>query len=66
MLEDLVTALDRQAVTLVFAEMKGPVKEKTRQFGLRASIPDDRFFPTLEGAVEAWQAQTGRPSRSQP
>ncbi len=58
MLEDLVTALDRRAVSLVFAEMKGPVKEKLRQFGLRTSIPDDRFFPTLESAVEAWHAQT--------
>jgi high affinity sulfate transporter 1 len=65
MLDDLVTALDRQGVTLVFAEMKGPVKEKTRQFGLRTSIPDDRFFPTLESAVEAWQAQTGLPPRPQ-
>ncbi|HEY5247384.1 MAG TPA: SulP family inorganic anion transporter, partial [Dermatophilaceae bacterium] len=65
MLEDLVTALDRQGVRLVFAEMKGPVKEKTRQFGLRTSIPDDRFFPTLESAVEAWQAQASLPPRSQ-
>jgi len=45
--------------------MKGPVKEKTRQFGLRTSIPDDRFFPTLESAVEAWQAQTSHPPSSQ-
>ena len=65
MLQDLVTDLDRQGVTLVFAEMKGPAKEKTRQFGLRTSIPDDRFFPTLESAVEAWQAQTGLPPRPQ-
>jgi len=48
----LVTALDRQGVTLVFAEMKGPVKEKARQFGLSATIPDVRLFPTLEEAVE--------------
>lgn len=61
MLEDLVTALDRQGVTLVFAEMKGPVREKTREYGLNATIPDDRFFPTLETAVEAWQAQAVLP-----
>jgi MFS superfamily sulfate permease-like transporter len=52
MLEDLVTDLDQQAVTLVFAEMKGPVKEKARQFGLGTRIPDYRFF-------RPW----GRPSR---
>ena len=61
MLEDLAAALDRQGVTLVFAEMKGPVKEKARQFGLSATIPDDRFFPTLETAVAAWRATTGLP-----
>jgi len=61
MLEDLVPALDRQGVTLVFAEMKGPVKEKARQFGLSTTIPDDRFFPTLGTAVAAWKAQAGLP-----
>jgi high affinity sulfate transporter 1 len=61
MLEDLVTDLDQQGVTLVFAEMKGPVKEKTREYGLSATIPDDRFFPTLDTAVEAWRAQAGLP-----
>ena len=60
MLEDLVTDLDRQGVTLVFAEMKGPVKEKARQFGLGTTIPDDRFFPTLGTAVKAWRAENSR------
>jgi high affinity sulfate transporter 1 len=60
MLEDLVTDLDQQGVTLVFAEMKGPVKEKARQFGLGTTIPDDRFFPTLGTAVKAWRAQGSR------
>ena len=55
MLEDLVADLDRQGVTLVFAEMKGPVKEKARQFGLGTTLPDDRFFPTLGTAVKAWK-----------
>ena len=61
MLEDLVTDLDQQGVTLVFAEMKGPVKEKARQFGLSKRIPDDRFFPTLGTAVKAWRAQADQP-----
>jgi len=60
MLEDLVTDLDQQRVTLVFAEMKGPVKEKARQFGLGTTIPDDRFFPTLGTAVKAWRAESSR------
>jgi high affinity sulfate transporter 1 len=61
MLDELVKSLDRQGVTLVFAEMKGPVKEKTRQYGLNATIPDDRFFPTLGTAVKAWRVQAGLP-----
>jgi high affinity sulfate transporter 1 len=65
MLDDLVADLDRQGVTLVFAEMKGPVKDKARQYGLSPAIPDDRFFPTLQSAVETWQAQSGLPPRSQ-
>jgi MFS superfamily sulfate permease-like transporter len=60
MLEDLVVDLDQQGVTLVFAEMKGPVKEKARQFGLGATIPDERFFPTLGTAVKAWRARSPR------
>ena len=61
MLEDLVPALDRQGVTLVFAEMKGPVKEKARQFGASTTIPEDRFFPTMGTAVAAWKAQAVLP-----
>jgi hypothetical protein len=45
----------------VFAEMKGPVKEKIRQFGLSTTIQDDRFFPTLGTTVAAWKAQAGLP-----
>ena len=60
MLEDLVPALDRQGITLVFAEMKGPVKEKMRRYGLGATIPDDRFFPTLGTAVKAWRAESSQ------
>jgi MFS superfamily sulfate permease-like transporter len=60
MLEDLVTDLDGQGITLVFAEMKGPVKEKARQLGLGAALPDDRFFPTLGTAVKAWRAASAR------
>jgi hypothetical protein len=37
------------------------VKEKTREYGLSATIPDDRFFPTLDTAVEALRAQAGLP-----
>ena len=60
MLEDLVTAMDAQGVTLVFAELKGPVKEKARRFGLSATLPDDRFFPSVSAAVAAWESGGSR------
>ncbi len=56
MLEDLVTALDAQGVRLVFAELKGPVKEKARRFGLSATLSDDRFFPSVNAAVAAFES----------
>lgn len=59
MLEDLVASLDRHGVSLVFAEMSGPVKDKARRFGLSGAIPDDHFFVTIESAVQAWQEQAG-------
>ena len=39
--------------------MKGPVKEKAREYGLATTIPDDRFFPTVGTAVKAWRARAG-------
>jgi MFS superfamily sulfate permease-like transporter len=39
-------------IELCFAEMKDPVKDKLRRFGLYARF-DERFFATLEDAVSA-------------
>ena len=59
MLEDLTPILDRAGTRLVFAEMKDPVREKMRQYGLGATLPDDRFYPTLKAAVRAYKGLTG-------
>jgi MFS superfamily sulfate permease-like transporter len=59
MLDDLAADLRRHGVTLVFAELKGVVRDKLRAYELDPEIPDEQFFPTLEGAVEAYRAQTG-------
>lgn len=58
MLDDLVAALDADGHRLVIAELKHPVREKLRQFGLEQSLPDERFYPTIESAVAACQQAT--------
>ena len=53
MLEDLDHDLGRQGVRLVFAEMKGPVRDRLRNYGLEKTIGPDRFFRTVDEAVAA-------------
>ena len=52
---DMLAALDETLHTahieLCFAEMKGPVKDKLKRFGLFARLGEDLFFPTIGAAV---------------
>ena len=59
MLDDLALDLQDQGCRLVFAEMKDPVRAKLRQFGMEHALPDDRFYPTIESAVDSCQRETG-------
>jgi MFS superfamily sulfate permease-like transporter len=53
---DSLLALDeilaQQGIELCFAEMKDPVKDKLKRFGLFAHFGEKRFFPTIESAVQ--------------
>jgi len=51
MLAELDAELDQAGVHLVFAEMKDPVKDKLKRFGLFAHLGEEAFFPTIEAAV---------------
>jgi high affinity sulfate transporter 1 len=51
--------LAHNGVRLVFAEMKGPVKDHLGQLGLEGRFGLDRFFPTMGTAVSAYVAETG-------
>jgi high affinity sulfate transporter 1 len=51
--------LDAQGTTIVFAEMKDPVRRKIERYGLTSEIEPHHFFPTIESAVTAFRAQTG-------
>jgi MFS superfamily sulfate permease-like transporter len=51
MLEDLDKTLDESGVTLCFAELKDPVKDKLKRFGIFEQIGEEYFFPTVGSAV---------------
>ena len=55
-LVDLENALKAAGVKLAFAEIKGPVKDKFRRFGLMDLIGEDFVFPTVGAAVDAYHA----------
>jgi high affinity sulfate transporter 1 len=54
MLIELQERLQASGATLCFAEMKDPVKDKLKRFGLYTRIGEDRFFATLGEAVAAY------------
>jgi high affinity sulfate transporter 1 len=69
MLEDLDEWLNERGVSLVFAELKDPVREKIERYELTRTIDKSHFFPTLDDAVAAYVRQTGadwRPADSAP
>lgn len=51
MLTELDEALYKAGVELCFAEMKDPVKDKLKRFGLFARFGENQFFPTIGEAV---------------
>jgi high affinity sulfate transporter 1 len=60
MLAELDEALADSGIELCFAEMKGPVKDKLKRFGLFAHFGRDAFFATIDDAVRAWRAAPRR------
>jgi len=58
-LRDLLEELQGEGVTLAFAELKGPVKDRLRRYGLFDAVGPDRFFPTVGTAVDAYVEATG-------
>ena len=50
-LTDLDKTLRDNGIELCFAELKDPVKDKLKRFGLLTEFGESRFFPTKESAV---------------
>src|ERR1700741_266055 len=53
-LAELDSTLHDAGIELCFAELKDPVKDKLRRFGLFAQIGDSSFFPTIDAAVSSY------------
>ncbi len=51
MLAEFDETLQAAGIELCFAEMKDPVKDKLKRFGLFARLGEETFFPTLGAAV---------------
>ncbi|SIO46927.1 high affinity sulphate transporter 1 [Bradyrhizobium erythrophlei] len=69
MVAELDQALHAQGIELCFAELKDPVKDKLKRFGLFEQLGENYFFPTIGVAVshyletnnvewEDWEDQT--------
>jgi hypothetical protein len=54
MLAELDDVLHEAGIELCFAEMKGPVKDKLKRFGLFDRLGVNFFFPTVGSAVSGY------------
>jgi MFS superfamily sulfate permease-like transporter len=59
MLAELDDELRNAEIQLIFAEMKDPVKDKLKRFGLSDRFGDDHFFPTIGQVVSAYLGSSG-------
>lgn len=61
-LDDLVELDDElaaQGISLVFAELKGPVKDRLLRFGVSSRFGPDHFYPTVTNAVRSYKRTFG-------
>ena len=57
-LATLQADLDADGRTLAFAELKDPVRDLLRRYGIEAAVGPEHFFPTVGVAVAAYLAET--------
>lgn len=51
-LSDVLDDMDHRGLEFAFAELKGPVKDRLRSYGLFDRIGSENFFPTIGSAVK--------------
>jgi high affinity sulfate transporter 1 len=59
MLADIDDELNAAGTSLVFAELKDPVRAKLERYQLIGPLNPRHFFPTLDAALDAFRDQTG-------
>jgi len=59
LLTELDEALNAHRISLVFAELKDPVRRKIERYGLTRTIDPQHFFPTIDAAIAAFRDETG-------
>jgi high affinity sulfate transporter 1 len=59
MLAELDEELNASGISLVFAELKDPVRAKLERYQLIGPLNPDHFFLTLDAGIEAFREQTG-------
>jgi MFS superfamily sulfate permease-like transporter len=58
MLAELDEELNAEGISLVFAELKDPVRAKLERYELIGPLDPEHFFPTLDAAVDTYRRQT--------
>jgi len=59
MLAELIESLGGSGVTIRFAELKDPTKDRLKRYGLFELLGAHSFFPTVGVAVDAYVAEAG-------
>ena len=59
MLVELDEELNANGTSLVFAELKDPVRAKLERYELIGPLEPGHFFPTLDAALDSFRGQTG-------
>jgi len=58
-LEGLDLELNAAGISLVFAELKTPVRQKIEHYALSDTLDPSHFFETIREAVDAFSEETG-------
>lgn len=58
-LAELDRELEEAGIEICFAEMKGPVKDRLKRYGLFTKLGVENFFPTIGQAVDAYRERHG-------
>ncbi|MBX3540854.1 MAG: SulP family inorganic anion transporter [Chelatococcus sp.] len=57
---ELDETLRARGIDFCFAELKDPVKDKLKRFGLSAQFDEGHFFPTIDSAVACYLGSRGK------